>query len=63
MLLGIDAEFVALSPAEKGVKPDGTELLLRPARLALARISVVRAEGPLRFTPCIDDYVRASEVR
>ena len=60
-LFGLDAEFVALAPAEKELRADGTELMLRPARLGLARVSVVRADGPLRYAPCIDDYVRASE--
>lgn len=61
MLLGLDAEFVALSAAEKSVRPDGTELVLRPPRLGLARVSVVRGEGPLAGVPLQDDYVRAVE--
>jgi hypothetical protein len=34
---------------------------VRPARLGLARISVVRGEGPRQGTACIDDYVRSLE--
>lgn len=34
---------------------------VRPARLGLARISVVRGEGPQAGTAAIDDYVRTLE--
>ena len=34
---------------------------MRPARLGLARISVVRGEGPQAGTAAIDDYVRTLE--
>ena len=34
---------------------------VRPARLGLARISVVRGEGPRAGTAAIDDYVRTLE--
>ena len=61
MLLGIDAEFVALSPAEKSFRPDGSEAVLRPPRLSLARVSVVRGEGPQAMVPLQDDYVRSVE--
>lgn len=30
-------------------------------RLSLARVSILRGEGPRLGTPCIDDYVRAVE--
>lgn len=62
MHLGLDAEFVSLAPPEVEVRPDGTEVELRPARLTLARVSVVRADpGAKRLQPCIDDYIRAVE--
>ncbi|KAG0613820.1 hypothetical protein M758_6G131500 [Ceratodon purpureus] len=61
MLLGLDAEFVALSPAEKGTREDGGEYVKRPARLGLARVSVVRGEGVNAGVCCIDDYIRAVE--
>lgn len=49
-------------PSGHQVRPDGTEVELRPARLTLARVSVVRANpGPKRLQPCIDDYIRAVE--
>lgn len=33
----------------------------RAARLGLARVSVVRGEGPRAGTPCIDDTIRTLE--
>jgi len=35
--------------------------LLGVPRLGLARVSILRGEGPRLGTPCIDDYVRAVE--
>lgn len=32
-----------------------------PARLALARVSVLRGSGPMEGTPFLDEYIRASE--
>jgi len=61
MLVGIDAEFVALSPAEKSIRPDGTEVVLRPPRLGLGRVSVVRGDGPSSGMPLQDDYIRSVE--
>jgi PAB-dependent poly(A)-specific ribonuclease subunit 2 len=57
LLLGIDAEFVALSASEKGSREDGVEFVKRPARLSLARVSVVRGEGDKAGVCCIDDYI------
>ena len=34
---------------------------VRRARLGLARVSVVRGEGPALGAACIDDYVRTLE--
>ncbi|KAK3256488.1 hypothetical protein CYMTET_34386, partial [Cymbomonas tetramitiformis] len=61
MLLAIDAEFVMYAPAEKEIRDDGTEYEVRPAQLGLARVSVVRGEGPRQGVCCIDDYVRTVE--
>ena len=61
MLVGIDAEFVAMTPPVKEVLEDGSERVVVQSRLSLARVSVVRGEGPLIGQPCIDDYVRAVE--
>ena len=60
-VVGIDCEFVALSKTEKQLHPDGSETILKAARLVLARVSVVRGEGPLKNECFIDDYVRAVE--
>ncbi|KAL0035726.1 hypothetical protein WJX77_000104 [Trebouxia sp. C0004] len=60
LLLGIDAEFVAHAPAEK-VMQGGVEVEVCKARLGLARVSVVRGEGPAAASPAIDDYIRSLE--
>ena len=61
-LLGIDAEFVALAPAVKETRPDGSEHVVQAMRLGLARVSVVRGDkGPRKLVPVIDDYIRAVE--
>ena len=59
-LLGLDAEFVALAPALRERRA-GLDTEIRPARLGLARVSVVRGDGPNAGTPAIDDYVRQVE--
>ena len=41
-LFGLDAEFVALAPALREMRHDGEIVETRPARLGLARVSVVR---------------------
>ncbi|QDZ21117.1 subunit PAN2 of PAB-dependent poly(A)-specific ribonuclease [Chloropicon primus] len=60
-IVGIDCEFVALSKTDKQLHPDGSETILKNARLVLARVSVVRGQGPLKNVCFIDDYVRAVE--
>lgn len=59
--VAIDAEFVALSKAEIDIKADGTRETVRPPRLGLARVSVLRGVGPYEGLPFIDDYIAASE--
>ncbi len=39
----------------------GVEVEVRSAALGLARVSVVRGEGPRKFLPCIDDHLRTVE--
>ena len=56
-LVGIDAEFVSLQREEIEMKPDGKRETIRPARLGLARVSVLRESG-LSF---IDDYITTTE--
>lgn len=46
MHLGIDAEFVSLQQEEIEIKPDRSRSTLRPSRLALARVSVLRHQSP-----------------
>jgi len=59
MLVAIDAEFVAISRAEASIGLErGAQVQLKPSRLALARVSVLRGEGPRAGEVCIDDYVR-----
>lgn len=61
-LVSIDAEFVALSQEETEIRSDGTKSLIRPSRLSLARVSVLRGEsGDMEGIPFIDDYIANSE--
>jgi len=43
------------------VLSDGTRRIIKPARLTVARISVLRGWGPREGTPFIDDYIQATE--
>ncbi|PWN41313.1 hypothetical protein IE81DRAFT_292061 [Ceraceosorus guamensis] len=60
-LVAIDAEFVALSMEELEVRSDGTRSVIRPSRLTLARVSVLRGEGPKEGTPFIDEHIHTRE--
>ncbi|KAL4859552.1 PAN2-PAN3 deadenylation complex catalytic subunit pan2 [Chlorella vulgaris] len=59
-LFALDAEFVAFAPAEKALRR-GLEVEVRPPRLGLARVSVLRGQGPAKCTACIDDYIKCAE--
>jgi PAB-dependent poly(A)-specific ribonuclease subunit 2 len=59
--VGIDAEFVSLQSEEIEIKANGTCETVRPRRLALARVSVLRGEGPEEDSPFIDDYIAIRE--
>ncbi|KAF2669854.1 hypothetical protein BT63DRAFT_423829 [Microthyrium microscopicum] len=61
--VGIDAEFVSLQSEEIEIKADGTRETVRPSRLGLARVSVLRGNttDPLIDTPFIDDYIATTE--
>ena len=48
--VGIDSEFVALQQAELEIKPDGSRSTLRPSRLGLARVSVLRGKAATDFS-------------
>ena len=73
-LVGIDAEFVELQKQELEIRPDATSSVIRPARLALARVSVVRGNSEESFpseesqinpqsqnAAFIDDYIHIQE--
>lgn len=47
---------------ETEFRSDGTKKVLRPARLSLARVSVLRGEGQSEGVPFIDDHIHTSEV-
>ncbi|KAF8078063.1 ubiquitin carboxyl-terminal hydrolase-domain-containing protein [Lyophyllum atratum] len=61
-LVAIDAEFVSMQQEETEFRSDGTNKVLRPARLSLARVSVLRGDGPKQGLPFIDDHIHTSEV-
>ncbi|KAJ8093092.1 poly(A)-specific ribonuclease [Marasmius tenuissimus] len=60
-LVAIDAEFVQMQQEDTEFKSDGTKKVIRPARLSLARVSVLRGDGPKRGLPFIDDHIHTSE--
>ena len=39
----------------------GIEVEVRPSRLGLARVSVLRGQGPAKGAACIDDYIKCAE--
>jgi PAB-dependent poly(A)-specific ribonuclease subunit 2 len=60
-LIAIDTEFVALQQAEIEVRADGNREIVRPTRLGLARVSVVRGSGKEENLPFINDYITIHE--
>ena len=56
-LAAIDCEFVAISAEESSISFDGRRTVVKPAQLALARISMVREDG----VPFMDDYIVRTE--
>ncbi|CAD6575124.1 MAG: poly(A)-specific ribonuclease [Cyphobasidiales sp. Tagirdzhanova-0007] len=60
-LVSIDAEFVSLQQEEVEYRSDGTRSLIRPSRMTLARVSVLRGEGLDTGVPFIDDYIQVTE--
>ena len=60
-LVAIDAEFVQMQQEETEFRSDGTKKVLRPARLSLARVSVLRGDGAMQGVPFIDDHIHTSE--
>ena len=61
-LIAIDAEFVAMQQEETEYRSDGKKKVIRPARLSLARVSVLRGNVPKEGVPFIDDHIHTSEI-
>jgi len=57
----IDAEFVRLLREEIDMGADGSRRVTRPSRSGLARVSVLRGDGPDEELPFIDDYIAIDE--
>ncbi|KAJ3300465.1 poly(A)-specific ribonuclease [Borealophlyctis nickersoniae] len=51
----------AMKQEETEIRSDGTKSVLRPSRFSLARVSVLRGEGPDEGVPFIDEYVSTTE--
>jgi len=62
MLVAIDSEFVSMQQEETEFRSDGTKKVIRPARLSLARVSVLRGDGAKAGVPFIDDHIHTSEM-
>ena len=56
-IVAIDSEFISLHREEISLHLDGTRETIRPARLGLARVSVLRGAGHLSSLPFLDDYI------
>ncbi|KAI9848000.1 MAG: poly(A)-specific ribonuclease [Thelocarpon superellum] len=59
--VAIDAEFIAFQQEEIEIKADGSRETIRPSRLGLARVSVLRGSGEDEGLPFIDDYIATTE--
>lgn len=46
---------------EVEIHSDGHRKLIRPAKMCLARVSVLRGQGPLSGVPFIDDHIHTSQ--
>jgi DNA polymerase III epsilon subunit-like protein len=61
-LVAIDCEFVSVQSELLDIDDaTGSSVVVRPSRLTLARVSVVRGSGPMAGVPFIDDYIATSE--
>lgn len=59
--VAIDSEFVALRAEEIEISATGEREVIRPTRLGLARVSVLRGAGMLQAVPFIDDHIAIRE--
>lgn len=59
--VAIDTEFVTLQQEEIEMKADGQREVVRPTRLGLARVSVLRGQGEDEGKPFINDYITIRE--
>lgn len=61
-LVAIDAEFVAVThELTRPGKTVGKTIVVKPARLSLARVSILRGSGTMAGVPFIDAYVQQAE--
>jgi hypothetical protein len=64
MLFGLPADWAhvwAWIQEDVEYRSDGTKTVLRPTRMSLARVSVLRGQGPKTGIPFIDDYINTTE--
>ena len=61
--VAIDAEFVAVSREETRLGPRGQTVVVKPARLALARVSCIRGEGSMAGVPFLDSCIMQARSR
>lgn len=59
--VAIDSEFVALRAEEIEISATGEREVIRPTRLGLARVSVLRGAGMFQEVPFIDDHIAIRE--
>lgn len=60
-MFALDCEFVMTGRDEAILYGDGTRRVVSPAKMALGRVSVIRASGPRKGLALIDDYVEVKE--
>jgi len=60
-LLLIIAHICRRLQEEAEFHSDGTKKVIRPSRMTLARVSVLRGEGMSTGIPFIDDHIHTSE--
>lgn len=56
-IVAIDSEFVALNQEELELSSSGSRRLIRPSRLSLARVSVLRGQGEREGEAFVDDFI------